>query len=70
MSYKVFYTDESTNYGKGSTERHPIHRACEDEFDSVEEATKWIVQKCLRSSCKINLFRIFHECEISTTLED
>lgn len=59
--YLVYYTDESVLYGGSSGEMHPIFRATKKTFDTVESASRWILNECLTTKSKRELFRVFEE---------
>ena len=62
--YLVYYTDEGRFYGNGNGETHPIFRATKKTFETVEAASCWILNECLTTKSRRELFRIFEEQEI------
>ena len=70
MGYKIFKTINRDYYRERQGENHPIIRYDVPEFNTYEDAMKFIVNECLTTNSCLDDFRIFKEYAIRTDGEE
>lgn len=70
MGYKIFKTINRDYYKERQGENHSIIRYDVPEFNTYEDAMKFIINECLTTNSCLDDFRIFKEYAIRTDGEE